>query len=383
MLRLLIMTNLTEIERAPGHFVRVNLMDSEKASESAAVRPGRFSRPETGDVGTSTTTRPGFTIVSRPSEGRYYSATLIFEWPEKFTLSAKSVAFIRLKSDRGPFEFVKMDHVDEIVGDHWGSLGMAVLEVALELLTHASANETNFSVGSAKVASLQLHPLPTGMSVDAYTTPTEWNSLLSCLKWLFSCLSHDPPSALMIRQFVPAIAIAGESQLSEFVVQEETISASRATANDACWLGLIAGANIGLYDQNPPTGSSAHDWVGKGLKIPFHILVQIASIDEIVDFDGTPVLCGFQTALIPIEAFDDGSVQWHFLTGCDDERFRWISDRHDFLQLLPPERLRDVDINNLKGMAYVGGWASITTILSNNASESYSPIMSSSDEGPI
>lgn len=117
-------------------------------------------------------------------------------------------------------------------------------------------------------------------------------------------------------------------------LHEETVSPPHA-ANDTCWLDLIDGANIGVYDDSDlpaNVGSSSHDWVRKGLKIRFHILVHIAGIDDVVHVDGTPVLRGFQTALIPIEIFDDGSVQWHFLTRGDDERFRWLSDRHDFRQ---------------------------------------------------
>jgi hypothetical protein len=95
-------------------------------------------------------------------------------------------------------------------------------------------------------------------------------------------------------------------------------------------------------------------WKGKWLKLEFDVLVHAAGVEEVVLVDDTPILSGFQGALIPITLFEDGSVQWHLIVAKDDGLFRWIHHRGDFLESLPIERVRNIPIHQLKGTAYLG-----------------------------
>jgi len=118
---------------------------------------------------------------------------------------------------------------------------MAVSDAATELLRHGVSNDqSEIAISFSVESTLQLRSFPAGVSVAGYATPMEWKTLLSCLEWLFSSLSHDQPSVLKIRRFVPSTSSIDESQVndSEFVVKEEIILPPH-TANDTCWLGLI------------------------------------------------------------------------------------------------------------------------------------------------
>ena len=309
------------------------------------------------------------TEVEGGDDRKVYSVTLTFQRQKGASISSDSVALICLKGDSDPIEFVRMDYVGQIVGDYWGLLGNNVLNIASESLNALSNDKPikkSFILPNSRPITLQLTSSPNGISILGHANPVEWNRSLSCLKWLWSTLSHDTPSVLRARWFIPSSATHANSQsvtYSAYNLKEQDLPAPDVASNK-CWLRLLDGGNIGLYEEN--LDSVSDKWVGKGLRIPFQILSQIAGVDEVVEIDGTPVLCGFETALIPIELFSDKSVQWHFVTAGDEDRFRWISDKDDFLQSLPPERLKNVRIEELMGTAYVGGWASITTILGTN-----------------
>ena len=311
-------------------------------------------------------------IVIAPHEAAQYGATLTFQHTKKFNIKAQSIACIGLTSNHSPLDYVRVDSVGQILQHYWGSLGLTLLDLITSVLRGGPAGqpitpiEGMLAFYQGRTVALRLQSLATGMSLAGEATPVEWECLLSCLKWLCSTVSHDTPSALRVRRFELLNATAAKPQIvnCSYTLQEEIISKFPDLTN-LCWLGLIQGANIARYEDYPPRyfGSISHGWVGKGLRIPFHVLVQIAGIDQIVEVGGTPVLCGFQTGLIPTAVFDDGSVQWHFVTPNEDERFRWFSDRSDFIRLLPSQRVCHVGINDLRGTAYVGAWASSLTIL--------------------
>jgi len=317
----------------------------------------------------------GNAIVTAAHEEMQFHATLVFPRSKEFCFSTESIAFISLNSDHGPLEFVRMDYVTRIVESYWGHFGLAVLDLTTKFLSLSKGEEIatvkHFLQTGARVF-LKLRGLPTGISFIAHATLVEWETLLGCLRWLLSTLSPDKPTALRARRFAPISASKTNTHLIKcaYSTQETAISDSECNAGSStCWISLIEGANIGLYEGYSPAnlGSPSRDWVGKGLRIPFSVLVQVAGIQEVVEIEGTPVLCGFRTALIPIALFDDGSVQWHFVAASDGpgDRFRWFPDQDEFLQAIPPDRLRNVPVNKLTGTAYVGGWASIRTVVGN------------------
>jgi hypothetical protein len=102
-------------------------------------------------------------------------------------------------------------------------------------------------------------------------------------------------------------------------------------------------------------------WYGKGLKIPFDLMVHFAGVDHLIyDEQRTPILTGIRTALVPIGRFRDSSVQWHFVVAPEDDtsssQFRWFQHHPDFEKMLPPKdkRFHNAALDDLKGTAYVG-----------------------------
>lgn len=76
------------------------------------------------------------------------------------------------------------------------------------------------------------------------------------------------------------------------------------------------------------------------------------------------MLCGYEVALIPMQVFEDGSVQWHFMSSHKGgNRFRWLQHREEFLKSIPTDRGYNVDVGRLKGTAYVGWTRSKIRIL--------------------
>ena len=221
---------------------------------------------------------------------------------------------------------------------------------------------------------IYLGALRMDVSFVGFCSLAEWNCIVSCLRWLIaivgipkrklkvrSCNAEYQklkPIGDQLRNSIPVEHYDTHFEM-EYVVREEDITELYHTSIQPCWVGLFSEAYIGVHIHERFTYSTrfkeTETWKGKGLKVGFPSLVHAAGVEEVVDIDGSPILCGFCSALIPIAQFEDGSVQWHLLIARNDNGpFRWIHHRNDFRELLPMERLRNVKIDSLKGTAYVG-----------------------------
>lgn len=297
------------------------------------------------------------TLIDIWDPHKVYAVKLLFSWGEWSGFNKNSIAMIGLL-DGNILQHVRIDNVGQIAVDYWGKFGSAVLSAVIQLLEKHKA-KVHLRLNSR--SNIILRTLTDGISMIGHVNHSEWEELVSCLKWIFSILSADTPLKLRTRRFVvDSNCTSGIAYIRE---SDPTI-----LALCSCWLSLVTGANIGAYENYSTADSKPGpcSWVGEGLKIPFDILVHIAGVDEVVEVDGTPMLCGFQTALVPIALLPDGSVQWHVITAKDCTLFRWFSDRDNLQQYLPTERLHNVYITDLIGTAYVGGWRTIRVILGSN-----------------
>jgi len=213
------------------------------------------------------------------------------------------------------------------------------------------------------------------LSLIGYCSLAEWNCAVSCLRWLIAILGA-PDKELKIRSCKPGdwklkpiedplrrlIPDEFSRTLFEgkYVVEANKLSGLLdGTEPSPCWVTLFSGAYIGSHVCQHFTYASSlekrEEWKGTGLRAEFDVLIYIAGVEEVVKVDGTPILCGFRSALAPIARFEDDSVQWHLIVAKDDDGpFRWIQHRDDFLSLLPFERIRNVEIDRLRGTAYIG-----------------------------
>jgi len=273
---------------------------------------------------------------------------------------------------------IRLDFMARLVSDYWGFLGKIVisafrciLQKVIMTREYAVVQMIDESKSSMKV---YLAASVTNISLVGYTSLAEWNAIVSCLRWLVA-LVGAPGGHLSIRHCSPGqwklkpIWRDLRNRLPEdirdtviemqYIVTEEQMTGLYTLSTMPCWLNMFSGAYIGAHVCQNFTYSNVFEettrWTGKGLKLEFDILIQAAGVEEIIEVDGSPILCGFQSALIPIAQYEDDSIQWHLVTTKDDEGpMRWIQHRDDFRALLPVERMKHVEIDKLKGTAYVG-----------------------------
>jgi len=257
---------------------------------------------------------------------------------------------------------VRLDTVREIVVDHWGPLGVGILD-SFAATRIFETKEIEFGTLHT-LMNLKLELLgPSTLTVLGTLSLAEWNLALDCLKWLLSIVQVGASrngGTIQTRTFLP---ISDEkADIPTFrCVTGESVESLLDESQD-CWVQLFDGGYLGMqsifnYSVMRP---KACQWFGKGLKLPFELMLQITGVDQLfTDEYGTPILTGFRSALIPIRFLPQNSVQWHFIAAEDletDGPFRWFHDRSNFRSLLPKsiDRLKDVSINDLKGTAYLG-----------------------------
>jgi hypothetical protein len=253
---------------------------------------------------------------------------------------------------------MRMDSVKVLVEDYWGSLGLGVFSSFRVLLD--DPNQQNMDVSSLPPPDIHMSLDKERLSLSARTSMVQWRAGVACLTWLLGILSSNGAlSSLKMRHFSPLSSdYTGSIKISSSNLI--IFNANATQASSRCWVQLVNSGYIGIHQDHEVNfcGSTRERFLGKGLKMPFDLLLHISGVEHMIEVDKTPILCGFQTALIPIRRYPDGSVQWHFITKPSDESFRWFLHHPDFLRSLPAERLRNVNrLDDLKATAYVG-WSS-------------------------
>lgn len=271
---------------------------------------------------------------------------------------------------------IRIDTIAILVNDYWGSLGSSILSIFRDLVAKILMREEG-AIEELKLPGYDLTAFlaasATELTLIGYCCLAEWDCIVSCLRWLIAILGR-PKRAMIIRSckagnsksksLEPHLRdslpnkFSGTSVGLVYVQKEKAIS-KLFNASSLCWLMLFSEAYIGTHIYQPFTYIHRFEkteiWKGKGLKLEFDVMIHAAGIEEVVQIDGTPILCGFKSALIPIVCYEDKSVQWHLIVAeGDDGPFRLIQHRHDFQSSLPVERLRNVEIDSLRGTAYVG-----------------------------
>lgn len=132
---------------------------------------------------------------------------------------------------------------------------------------------------------------------------------------------------------------------------EYNIRALPKDTDNLCWTGLFESAYVG--NSSPKTWPGLN-WLGKGLRTSFEMMISLAGVQNYVEHDGSFIFVGFQTALIPILRLWDGSVQWHLIISESQSRLRAVIDQERFWDMLPEVRLQHVPFDSLKGISYIG-----------------------------
>ena len=157
----------------------------------------------------------------------------------------------------------------------------------------------------------------------------------SCLRWISSVVG-EAENSVVIRQYVanPVPQTLEQNVLESLFasipsdvsgpvidVRIPTYSISETfidNEGDQCWMHVITTAHIGAHVALPLRNSMSELWYGRGMRVPFEILLQISGAYEFIQSREGPFICGIQTALFPIKVLDDGSIQWHLIVSREE-----------------------------------------------------------------
>lgn len=136
------------------------------------------------------------------------------------------------------------------------------------------------------------------------------------------------------------------------------------TTYGSCWKALFERAFIAGH-MLPLSIPGSLEYCGVGLRVSLDLLVSISGIERTVFREGF-VLTGLRTALVSIRVINERprSIQWHLIEyHCSEGWFRSTQSQEEFREnLVPKDRLLERDLNDLKGVAYVG-WFETVKIL--------------------
>jgi len=272
---------------------------------------------------------------------------------------------------------VEMDFLETIVKDYWGALGKKVLLALRRVFRDGQARILELKDPSEALWSGGMVHLvfdEATISMVGRMSAAEWTSALSCLVWILAVTGDESEGTSDSQLNTKAFRRKSWSSACldkyrgmpwhqyyeshptdcEAWYLREGVRLEKCWVADKCWTRMFSHGTVGIVARPSFTTMkpTTRRWMGKGLRIPFDLMVYIAGVDQLVQVEGTPILTGFRTALIPMTLLPDGSVQWHFITAtkAHDVRFRWFHDRPEFGRLLPSQSaVRTPDKRSCRG----------------------------------
>ena len=276
---------------------------------------------------------------------------------------------------------VRADLVSDLVNEYWPDLGAKALEIFKAVTRKALAGVAM----AAEVAALHEGEFyivwdSKRLFVSCYGAQSFSRELLSCLLWLQDCLGQGGNSAGLHRRRGYTIYQIAENDISTrdisttiqglnlpsftqmpatvwVACQHDTdvLKKDMLATDQSCWLELFGKG----YIASAPSYTKSKDSVppGKGLQIPFNLLVSITDVEDIVQYDGGLILAGPRAALIPIKLLDapTRTVQWHLVVAPTEEP-SLSHCNHKFWEPFVPEprdRYMEIQIEKMNGIAFV------------------------------
>jgi hypothetical protein len=307
--------------------------------------------------------------------------------------------FVAITYFRGMPDCIRADRVEDFVSEHWPVYGLKLLSVFQQSLRSILRNPEIEYIHRFEELNFSLVANSSTVTICSACPMRDWREIYDCLWWINDILGVPDSEQLLRKSTHPDRSTLGREEVSNMysgaerskIVEllglltrpekdldgetphealERTICyrVSRSgrdieisrlediyQVEFSCWRQLFERGYVGFYYGGPRLSSSYVS--GRGLRISFDLLVTIAGIERAVVRDRGIVLIGFCTALVPMKVINEWerSVQWHLVVKPKGQGFRSIDDRADFWEtLVPAERLRDISIENLNGVAYVG-----------------------------
>lgn len=259
---------------------------------------------------------------------------------------------LTMESD-GIRELMSMDIIQNYVEKTWGSIGTMILSgflraarVVLSDPGHLHIQELKFNESNDKKDEAQpvlMVATRQTLWVGASLMTEQWKSLGECILWIeqvigsptgqFACrnwsssLLADPYTDVPYERTVDplreealkALKMAKTPCLTLQLVEERPFYINQS---DTCWSRLIKNSYVARRKTKNVEGQ------GKGVRVPFNVLLSITSVSTFVLYGHHPVLVGLRTALVPIEEISQemGSIQWHLILAQDSRLENSILD---------------------------------------------------------
>jgi hypothetical protein len=305
----------------------------------------------------------------------------------------------------------RVDRVGDFVDESWGDLGVTILDAIGDILSSVVNSPSTFRKNLDHIEAWPFSECTfvashSSLGITAICPISMWRSLTACVLWIIDVVGQPqkeglykrgpfyrvgdvygadlPPqisaSEPRERKVIEATSVSEAAQRElermkslvprstdhqlpltacEVVVREYREEEDMAEAQppyDLCWKGLFERAFIAPY-RLPFVIFGSLEKCGKGLRVPFDLMISIAGVERAIFREGGFVFTGLSTALIPIHVICEKPrlIQWHLIEmKCNDGRFRSMHDRDDFWDNLPRERLFERNMDKLKGIAYLG-----------------------------
>lgn len=210
----------------------------------------------------------------------------------------------------------------ELVEGYWGSSGDTAVSLLSEALTRARGN--SFFHGSRSFPTLGSSSVTYAgtQSVLAVAVATEGDEIpfLEAICWICSALRKTTEANHRGNPFGPALSQALKYTLCQsrrrtpiqprrydFRKLKRLQHVDTEFLSEFCWTKLFkcAVAVESVLDRS---------W-GRGLEIPFALMIELAAVENICTLNGQTALLGFHTILLPTAREDSTErVQWHFFS---------------------------------------------------------------------
>src|SRR5579859_2610925 len=110
---------------------------------------------------------------------------------------------------------IAMDTVDRLVSSTWGPLGTKVLDAFLQFISllldpSSTTAEVLVNLYPDPALGVHWHRAESRLSLWGSTTFSEWNLIISCVKWLISTIGDPGPPELIIRKFISSSPAIGK-----------------------------------------------------------------------------------------------------------------------------------------------------------------------------
>jgi len=219
----------------------------------------------------------------------------------------------------------KCTSCQEIATTCWGSAGDKAISVLSEALSQTLEATSDFR-GSLPIhggrkgslGNVSYFATPSVLVVSFFGPPDD-NQLLDAICWICSAVRNTDKEARPKDAGGPLLSRAVRYKATQSNPTRSWLTTYEfcklhpleafeieGSSSSMCWTGLFKSVSI--------VESSINRAWGRGLEIPFPLMMELAAVENVCTVEGRTALLGFHTALIPTQREESANlVQWHFL----------------------------------------------------------------------